>query len=309
MTDKTAADMKDRKWVDRIRVIDVDSGGIVDAPVDSLGPPPDRFSVQDLVKTAEELAAIDEIEAAFNVFLCSFCGLPPVRFDPERIHVLSEAEFKAKVGGAHSGRFQGKSWFGHVYLWRGWPLWMFQAILAHELFHDISYAWFDIRTKPETTVDGLKLPSLLPRRMGMVLIDPSYRTLLPHFHGLNEGTTETAAMAIRQLVSRRSRLLDEAGRQTLMNFTVSPPLAAFTDRLVNTAVGGPDDAFATMKKLFLDCLQGTDNFLAQLEARLPGATERLRRTGARPDELLPAAEELGFADLAEAIRPYVAVPK
>lgn len=293
------------KWADRVRLIDSATGQILESSGDVLGPPPERFLVQDLPKTAEETAAIGEVVDALNEFLSSCCGLPPVRIDPDRIHVLSKEEFQGSVGGAQSGRFQGKSWFGHVYLWRGWPLWIFQAILAHELFHDVSYSWFDIRTKPETTADGLRLPQFLPRRKGLILIDPSYHTLLPHFHGLNEGATETAAIAIRQIIARSSSLLDDDDRESIKSFTISPPLLSFTDQLVMSAVGAGGSIGDTLRRLFRDCLLGTDDFLGQLEAQLPGATEILRRTGARPEELLPAALELGFGAVAKSILPYV----
>ncbi len=296
------------KWADRVRLIDPATGEVTEASGDILGPPPERFCVQDLPKTAEETAAIGEVIDALNSFLGSCCGLPPARIDPESIHILTQEEFRGSVGGAQSGRFQGKAWFGHVYLWRGWPLWMFQAILAHELFHHVSYSWFDIRTGPETTAAGLRLPRFLPRRMGLILIDPDYGTMLPHFHGLNEGATETAAIAIRQIIARDSKLLDDEDRRSLKSFTISPPLLTFTDQVIMSAVGD-GGVVETVRLLFRDCLLGTDDFLGRLEARLPGATNILRRTGARPEELLPSALELGFGAVAKSILPYVAVPQ
>jgi len=297
------------KWVDRIRLIDVDTGEIHEATGDLLGPAPERFGVRALFKTPPEQAAIEETVAALNEFLVSFCGREPVTVDPERIHILTREEFCAKVGVARPDTALGKSWFGHVYLWRGWPLWLFQSVLAHELFHNIAYFWVDVRTKPETAADGLRLPIFLQRRMGLVLRDPSFHTLLPHFHGLDEGATEMAAIVIRQIIAKKSRLLDDEGRRSIKAFMFSPPLTAFADRLVTAAVGAGGSIMETLKKIFLDCLNGTDDFLAQLETRLPGATEVLRRTGSRPDELLPAAEELGFSDLDAIIRPYIDAAK
>lgn len=301
MDEKTTAVKPVQKWADRIRVLGPALECVQEMTGGTLGKLPDFFKVSDLPKTAEESAAIDEVVAAMNVFRCSFCGLPPVDFSPDRVHILSQEEFRKKIS---PERFQGKAWCGHIYLWRGWPLWMLQAILAHELFHAVSYLWFDLTQPGTVTADGLRLPALFMRRAGLVLVDPSYGTLLPHFHGLNEGATETAAIAIRNIIARRTRLLDEAGKRSIIDFVTSPPLVAFTDRLITIAAGPRADVMGTMKELFLDCLNGTDGFLAQLDARLPGATEVLRRTGARPQELLPAAEELGFTDLVEPLRHY-----
>ncbi len=308
MSKTTANEGAASKWVDRVRLIDPATGEIAEASGDVLGPPPERFGVQDLAKTPEELAAIEETVAALNEFLRAFCGRPAVTVPPDLIHVLSTEEFRAKVGVARPESALGKSWYGHIYLWRGWPLWLFQAVLAHELFHNIAYHWLDVRTRPETTRDGIKLPLVLERRMGLILRDPSYGTLLPHFHGLNEGATEMAAIAIRQIIARNSRLLDDEGRRSITAFNISPPLLGFTDQLVTRAAGAEAGIGDVLRRLFRDCLQGTDEFLGQLEKQLPGATEILRRTGARPEELLPAALELGFGQVAKSILPYVAAP-
>ncbi len=291
------------KWADRIRFVSGD-GEECDLHGGILGPLPDIFHLPGLPKTAEEAADIAEVVAALNGLRRSLCGLPPLAFSADRIHVATEEEFSAKIT-LPGRRFEGKSLLGHAYLWRGWPRHEFQAILAHELTHAASYLWLDYRDRPVVTAGGLTLPRILLRRQGLVLIDPSFGTLLPHFHGLNEGATELFAIAVRQSLARDSKTLDAAARRSLAGFLTSPPLIAFADRLVRTAADGDDAGIMpALKTLFLDLFGGTDRFLSQLEARLPGATEVLRRTGARPPELLAAAEALRFDQLAGFIRPY-----
>ncbi len=288
------------KWADRVRFITGEQE--CDMHRNMLGKMPEIFRVTDLPKTEEESADIAEVVAALNAMRRSLCGLPPLVIADERVHITAPEEFRAKI--APGGRFQGKSLLGHVYLWRGWPRHEFQALLAHELAHAASYLWIDIRDEIGTTPQGLVLPKVLLRRQGMVLIDPSFNTLLPHFHGLNEGATELFAIAVRQSLAQTSTTLDAAARRSLASFVSSLPLLAFTDSLVQAVAGGEGNTMPTLKTLFLDYFAGTDRFLAALEARLPGATEVLRRTGARPKELLPAAERLGFERTAAVIRLF-----
>lgn len=303
MSDKKTADMAPvERWVDRVRYVDENFQCLYDRDGSVLGALPDRFRVVDLPKTAGETAAIEETVAALNEFRLILCGLPPVKFDLARVHILTKEEFRAKISPA---RFQGKSDFGHVYVWRGWPLPVFLALLAHEMVHAVSYTWFDI-SQPGTVAYGLRVPSILPRRQGMILHDPSYHTLLPHFHGLNEGATETAAMIIRSRLAANTRLLDDAGRKVLVDFVSSPPLVGFTERLAQTAAGPAGDTIEPFRKLYVDCFTGTDEFLKMLEPRLPGATEVLRATGAQPHELAAAADKLGWTAFAAAIRKYAA---
>jgi len=297
---KTAGLEPVERWADRIRYMNAAYECLLDADGSILGPLPDRFQVADLPKTSEETAAIGEAIGALNEFRRILCGLPPVIFPQSRVHILSKEEFRAKIAPV---RFQGRAYFGHVYLWRGWPLPVFQALLVHELVHAVSYLWLDL-TEAGAVAGGQKLPPILPRRQGLILIDPSFNTLLPHFHGLNEGATETAAMIIRRLVASRTRLLDDAGKQALSKFVCSPPLVGFTERLVQIAAGAAGETLDPYRKLYIDCFTGTDEFLKMLESRLPGATEVLRATGAQPHELAAAADKLGWAAEAAHIRQY-----
>jgi hypothetical protein len=303
MSDKKTAGMAPaERWVDRVRYVNETFQCLYDEDGSILGPLPDRFQVVDLPKTTEEKIAIEEAVAALNEFRRILCGLPPVIFPESRVHILTKDEFRSKVA---PNRFHGKAHFGHVYLWRGWPMPVFQALLAHEMVHAVSYLWFDI-SKPGTVAYGLELPPILQRRQGLILTDPSYHTLLPHFHGLNEGATETAAMIIRSRIASGTRLLDDAGKRVLSKFVASPPLVGFTERLAQIAAGPGGDTLEPYRKLYIDCFTGTDEFLKMLESRLPGATEVLRATGAQPHELAAAADKLGWPAVAAAIRKYAA---
>jgi hypothetical protein len=297
---KTADSAPVERWVDRVRYMNAAYECLLDTDGSILGPLPDRFRVADLPKTPEETAAIDEAIGALNEFRRILCGLPPVIFPQSRVHILSKEEFRSKISPA---RFQGKVEFGHVYLWRGWPPPVFLALLTHELVHAVSYLWLDLN-EAGTIVGGQKLPRILQRRQGLILIDPSFNTLLPHFHGLNEGATETAAIIIRHMVASRTKLLDAASQATLSKFICSPPLVHFTERLAMLAAGAASDTIGVYRKLYVDCFTGTDEFLKALEPKLPGATEVLRATGARPDELAVAADKFGWADDAARIRQY-----
>ncbi|HTM67924.1 MAG TPA: hypothetical protein VL426_01355 [Candidatus Binatia bacterium] len=290
------------KWADRIRIFSGSPAQAVEMTPEELAQPlPDPYRVIDLEKTDEESAAIGEIVAAVNDLRRLFCGYGPLAIAEERVHILSEEEFHAKIA---PSRFQGKSRFGHVYLWRGWPLSDLMALLAHELMHDVSYLWIDFWAPGAVSADGVRWPPFVERRQGMVLIDPSYGTWLPHFHGLNECVTETSAVLVRKMAAGRTRLLDAAGRERLAKFVTSEPLLAFTDALIAASAGPGGDTVAAWTALFRDNLAGTGEFLRLLDARLPGATEVLRATGARPTELLPAAEKLGLESAATLIRLY-----
>jgi len=293
------------RWADRIRLLDANAACQADVSGERIGPLPEQFRVKDLLKTAEEIAVIGEVTAALNDFRRIVCGLPALTFAPERVHLLAADAFD--VNGA-PGRFQGKAWLGHVYLGRGWPLWLFQALLAHEMFHAMSYLWVDFCPQGATTDLGLKLPYAVLRRGGMLLIDPSYGTMLPHFHGLNEGVTETAVTVICRMMAAKTKLHSEEDKRKLAGFVNSLPLVSFVDKLVEIVSSPAPDTMDAFRTLLLDNFNGTDEFLKRLEPRLPGATERLRRTGARPeDELIPAAEDLGLADLADDIRRQMAL--
>jgi len=297
MSEETAKEL----WANRVRMMVGEPEVAHDAGelTDSL---PDFYRVTDLPKTDFELAAIDEIMETINLFRGAVCGLPAATFSPERVHVITDEEFRKRISPI---RFEGKILLGHVYLRRNANQQMFIAILAHELLHALSYLWLDLRDKARINEDGLKLAKLMIRRAGMVLIDPSYHTLLPHFHGLNEFAAEQGAIAVRQIMAKQTDLLDSKGKLELANFITSPPLLTMFDRLVRIAAQPSQDTVAVQQKLFVDLFTGTDEFLAALEVNLPGATEVLRRTGARPFELLNAAKELGLAKEAELIKQFI----
>ncbi len=292
------------KRVDRIRIISGApaqchelTGG--DLAMDM----PDVYRVHDLVKTDEEKSAIGECVAAINRLRSIFGGFDPITVPEERIHIVSEEEFRTRVA-ANQPLAEAKTRINHVYMARGRPLVEFQATLVHELLHAISYLWLDFHEPDAITDDGIDWPPIIIRRQGMELIDPSYGTWLPHFHGLNEGVTETAAVLARKMMADESRLLGAADRELMRHLESYGPLVPFIDLLIAKAAGSDSDAIAAWSLLFRDYLTGTDAFLQKLEERLPGATNVLRCTGAMPHELLPAAERLGLAEMAQLIRLF-----
>ena len=290
------------KWADRIRLFSTDSPEPQELGPEDAGPLPDAYGVTDLEKTETEVQAINEVVAGLNELRRVLFGDAPLAFSAERVHLVTPEEFQAKI--APSRRFKGKAMYGHVYLWRGWPVADLQALLAHELTHAVSYLWLDVHQEGADAGDGIKWPPITMRRNGLVLIDPSFGTWLPHFHGLNEGVTETTAMMIRRIVAAKSLLLDEGGRKHLSSWTSSPPLVKFMDTLVATAAGPDGDSVATWKLLIRDLLTGTDEFLPLLETKLFGSTHILRCTGATPLELLAAVKKLGFEDTAAFISKF-----
>lgn len=302
MGDQGKAGKPAEKWADRIRFISGSPETALEADEADIGALPDVYRCSDeRPKTAEEVAAIADVTVALNDFRRMMCDLAPLAFPPERVHILGHDEFQTKIG---HGRFSGKSILGHVYLERGGPTHLLMALLAHEMTHAVSYLWLDVRDKDAVTVDGLRLSRVLMRRTGLALIDPSYGTLLPHFHGLNEGATEMAACIIRRLAAANAVNLNKTGKRSLIGFVSSPPLMAFIERLIAVACGVAGDRVAMSRKLFTDLFAGTDKFLHSLEANLPGAIEVLRATGQTPMELLAAAAKLGFDKEAEFIRTF-----
>jgi len=264
------------------------------------GPLPDVYGVTDLPKTEEETAAIAEVVEALNWFRRFVCDLPPVRFAPEMVHVLTPEEYRTKVV---PERFQARTWLGHVYLWRGWPPPVFQAILANIMVQASACLRLDLNGP--AAAQGEKGRRSWLRRSGLVTFDPGQKDARPHFHGLSQGAAEYIAMCLRQRLARQSRLLDEAGKKTVAGFMTSPPLAYFTERLIMTASGtSVRGSVGTAAGLFLDYFHGTDVFLGKLEGRLPGATEILRHGGATPVELSSTADKLGFGDTAAFIRQF-----
>src|SRR3989344_2276800 len=292
------------KWADRIRIFDGSPAQAVEVGAADLSVRlPDLFQVRDADKTAGAQTAISETVAAINELRRIFGGFGPLKISEVRVHILDEAECQNKISPGRAS-VQGRSRFGHVYLRRSLPLADFMAVLAHELLHDISYLWLDCWKPGAVSADGIRWPPFVERRQGMLLIDPSYGTWLPHFHGLNEAVTETAAMLVRGLMVDRTCLLDDTGKQRLKTFVSSQPLVALMDCLLATTAGPGGDAIAVWNTLFRDFLTGTDEFLLLLEKRLPGATEILRATGARPEELLPTAEKHGLTDIVPLIRQF-----
>ena len=299
MTSTASAAVPKEKWADRVRIFSGSPARPRELGQDEISALLDCSGLPELAnpKTEIETAAIAEVAAALNEYCQIMCGLGQLAFPAERVHLYSEEDFAKKSG----GRFDGKGSLGHVQLRRGWPMADLLALLAHEMFHAVSYLWLDLWEPDAVSCDGIKWPFMTQRRAGMVLIDPSWHTWLPHFHGLNEGVTEMSAMVVRQMIAKRSKLLDEAGRQRLARFVVSDPLVAFTERLLAVASGPGHDTIAALRLLVGDCLKGTDEFLTLLETKQPGATAILRCTGATPRELAVAATSLGFSDLARAI--------
>ncbi|MFA6604087.1 MAG: hypothetical protein WCT10_04630 [Patescibacteria group bacterium] len=295
MENTTSVAAPQDKWADRIRLFSGSPAQAAEWKTEEAYALPDPLHVRDLPQTEIEIAAIGEVTAVLNDLIKIMCGLGPFIFSADRVHILDAAEFQAKVG---RGRFSGRSRLGHVYLERDQSTANFMGLLAHEMFHAVSYLWLDLWEAGAVSADGTKWPRVTIRRSGMTLIDPSYGTWLPHFHGLNEMVTELTAVIVRQLLAPKSFLLDAAGRKQLGSLVCSPPLVAFANRLVGTVAGPGNDHAPAARTLISDCLLGTDVFLGLLEAKLPGATDILRCTGARPDELRTAAERLGFADLA-----------
>jgi hypothetical protein len=260
---------------------------------------PDLCGVVDLKKTPQEETQISETVEAINV-IRQRLKLEPRLFSLERVHVLSPEEMYSKVVPT---RFAGKALYGHVYLLRNESPVDFQAILAHELTHALSFSWLELHHDGAEAWPGERWPPVCSRRTGLALIDPSYGTWLPHFHGLNEGVTESVALMARGILSNRSKVLGEQEKQRIVRWMSSPPLVKFIDELV-LLVAGEGDSVPVWSVLAKDLFAGADEFLKLLEVKLPGATERLRRTGARPPELLAAAVDLGLDGLSVYIAKY-----
>ena len=272
------------KWANEVRVTAATPERETALRQEYSGPLQEPYGVLDTEKTQMEIDAVGETARAVNDFLQLFCGLPPLGFSPDRVHIIPREQFAAKV----SKFGQGKTMLGHIYLWQGLPVTDLISCLTHEMVHAAAYLSLVVRE-----VDGRR--QITCRRMGMLLADPTYGLNLPHFHGLNEAVTETAAVGVRHVLAARLPHLLGPDQQHSLCATVHYECAVtLIDRIVAKLAGNGSETNEIWKTLFLDHIKGTDAFLALLDARLPGATDVLRCTGARPDEVAPALEKLGF---------------
>jgi hypothetical protein len=297
MTDKKSGEF----WANRVRVFSAQPERLL-RESDWRKPLPNVYGLEGRMKSRFEITALQATLLGVNQFRRATCFLPDEAFSLKRLHILSEQECASSIGGPTIG---GKCVLGHVFVRDNFDPEIFIAILCHELLHALSYYWIDIRPKSIVTADGLKIPFFLQRRHGMLLIDPSFGTMLPHFHGLNEYATEHAAIVVRNVIARKTQLLDEGQKKILRSFVSSPPLLQFFSDLITMAVPNEKQQAAFHCVLYADYFQGTDNFLQMLEKDIPGVTEVLRRTGAKPAELFKAAEELGMTKTAEFISQHI----
>jgi hypothetical protein len=168
--------------------------------------------------------------------------------------------------------------------------------LTHELAHAASFLTVDV-----VPIVGVK-PRLMLRRSGLAVYQ--YVDDRTDFSGLNEAVTEIAALRQRNILAKTSTVLTEAERESIFGRVLYyPHVRLMIDLIAETAPaeGGVDQ---TVRRLFLDYMTGTFDFLRRL-SRIPGRHRSvliLREMGTEDEAPLVAAEKLGLTDCVRDLR-------
>lgn len=267
-------------------------------------PLPPMRAVNALEPTPEERAVIAAcLEATGTLF--GMLGTPERTVSPERIILLDEREFRRTIG----PRVGGKALYGRVYACRLADPVDLVTVLTHELAHCIGYFVPEITLAEDAATGRLRIGYSF-RKSGYLEACgkecKGYGLLLPHYHGLNEATTEVVGSYIRQLYANVPGA-PHAKDPRVGEIATYHAAVVLLQGLIEIAADG-DDVRVPSAEVLMDHVGGTRMFLDRLERALPGADAVLQRTGATPKEVHASATELGLTRVADAIAPLISPP-
>lgn len=250
---------------------------------------------RELVKSEQEIFCIRTVQASIKE-LCVSLNIEPIHFDPEKIHIFSQEEFKR----AHphiSETTHGLIHRNHIFVVRGEEK-EFIGTLTHEVAHAISFQQqiVDINADNEnTTVKRAQ------KRVGFGI--DNFRKRTRYAEGFNEGMTELCAQELRQ---RYMDILNKNGHPV-------PELDLVSDYLPQIIVIGAvlrhlhDDAFFTVLTAFLT---GDNTIYASISNELatkgfPRDTlKKLFEMKISVASVRETAEKIGLSDTIEEINAY-----
>ncbi|MDD5252154.1 MAG: hypothetical protein PHT12_06020 [Patescibacteria group bacterium] len=256
--------------------------------------PIEWYGVVGLKPTALECTIFETARTAVAAE-CERLGCPRLLPPDDRIHVLNNKEFDAKIGA-----YDGMSLFRHLYLRRTRLPGPLFADTLHEFGHGVGY---------------LRICAEIPRRRKHICLRPTHRGLLRlrprqqqnyvgDFEGLDEAVTEIFMARGVQWANRHCGRLDPAvvaGATICIDYLPVLYVAAKLCHVLADDFGGVTEA---RDALMRDALTGHETFLRQLNQRLPGARRVIAAmTGNRPSALA-TAERLGFSDIVERIHRF-----
>lgn len=247
----------------------------------------------ELRKTDGERRAI---EAAFAALAASRrgLGLDAQAYDPDAIHVFSDQDFWKRWGSERRAFTQ----FGHVYLARRFLFLYFLQDVTHEIVHASALrAVIAPSRRPEEAITYV--------RSGFSPLDGRPDTKRWRFVGFNEGVTELIAMDLRSRMADAARsLLSEDMTRVFLGECLYPTFVLLVDGLLEAvARGGPTGE--ARRLLCADYFARSCDFMKTVARTMPGALRALATVESGRDALA-AAERLGFAESAAAIRRRLA---
>ncbi len=280
------------RWADRIIVR-------VNAPEETArimaklsGPLPDCYEVgpNELQKTGFEIEAIKQIAALMDIMLRSV-SLPPRGITRNRIHILEPAMYRLTLG----ARDDAKTVLGHTYITRVLDPAAEMFLLTHELAHLASY---------------LSVICISDDTRHLVTWKRSGYAVQTHsrgfaFSGLNEAAAEIVAGLIRDMLVRKSGLLNKSAKKILSSGYIYAPQVRIVQTLVQRISEHEDiDNSEPLMSVISGFLTGCPTFLRQANRTIPGASAILRTMGDDPMSAANAACALGLHEIADDIYDY-----
>ncbi len=246
----------------------------------------EKENIVELEPTAFERQAIVDVLASINQNLGQL-GFEENQLTVDRIHIVSDEEFEAKVG-AHGGEYHK----GHLYIRRQDDPLEFLRDLSHEMAHMSGFTRMVV-TKKEGEQD-----ITIEQRIGTRMHNPSTGKLF--FEGLTEATTEMFAMEVRARL-RDSQSMESVEHGELTRYERYKPQVIVLNHIIDrlAAHEGVDrwDIFDDLQR---DHVSGKAGFLKRLNKMMPkdkeagrsGIVEVLAGMGTSREEAVRVAKEL-----------------
>ncbi|MBU0625656.1 hypothetical protein KKF05_04915 [Patescibacteria group bacterium] len=272
------------RWADRILI-----SGAVENEADKIrrrlaGSLSDCYGVagQELRKTAFELQAIQQISGLLNVMANSM-QLTPRGITSARVHLLQPNDYRLFLGDEDNAR----TVLGHTYIAHTTDKVAKMFLLTHELAHLASYLCLQV--------------NVTPRAIHVTWKKSGYRMQGQRgnqFTGLNEAVAEIVAGLIREIIVRRSGLLNTPQKKDLTSKYLYAPQVRIVQCLVDRIAKHEncDDANALLDAI-RGFLSGGVSFLRRANRAVPGAAAILRAMNNQPESVLIAAYALGMTDI------------